>query len=89
MTASGLTWLWQGIALTLAMSAALRLLPRLNAATRYWMWWCTLGAVGALGWVSDTTGLKSCATGGTGLSRVRLARPNRFSCFMFQRRRTR
>jgi beta-lactamase regulating signal transducer with metallopeptidase domain len=41
--------LWQGFALTLAMSAVIRLLPRANAATRYWMWWGTLGALGALG----------------------------------------
>ena len=49
MTAWWLTWLWQGIALTFAVSAALRLLPRLNAASRYCIWWCTLGAVGAIG----------------------------------------
>ncbi len=35
MTAWLLTWLWQGLALTLVMSGAFRLLPRLNAATRY------------------------------------------------------
>ena len=49
MTAWWLTWLWQGIALTLAVSAAFQLMPRVNAATRYWIWWCTLGAVGAIG----------------------------------------
>ena len=49
MSAWWLTWLWQGLALALATGAAFRLLPRVNAATRYWIWWITLGTIGSLG----------------------------------------
>jgi beta-lactamase regulating signal transducer with metallopeptidase domain len=41
-------WLWQGVALTLAVALLLRLPSRLSAATRHVVWWGTLGAVLAL-----------------------------------------
>jgi beta-lactamase regulating signal transducer with metallopeptidase domain len=50
LTAWLLTWVWQGLALTLAVSVAFRMWPRLNAATRHWVWWLTLAALGSLGW---------------------------------------
>jgi beta-lactamase regulating signal transducer with metallopeptidase domain len=49
VTAWLLTWLWQGLALTLAVSVAFRMVPRLNAATRYGIWWLTVAALGSLG----------------------------------------
>jgi beta-lactamase regulating signal transducer with metallopeptidase domain len=49
MTAWYLTWLWQGTALTLLTAAAVRIVPRLNAATRYWIWWGALAGVAWLG----------------------------------------
>jgi beta-lactamase regulating signal transducer with metallopeptidase domain len=43
---SGLvTWLWQGVVLVAASAGIVRVLPRLNAATRYAIWWLTLGLV--------------------------------------------
>jgi len=61
MTAWWLTWVWQGLALALATDGALRLLPRVNAATRYWIWWIALGVTAVLGWWPFAeTGLKSC-----------------------------
>jgi beta-lactamase regulating signal transducer with metallopeptidase domain len=50
LTAWLLTWVWQGLALTLAVSVAFRMWPRSNAATRHWVWWLTLAALGSLGW---------------------------------------
>ena len=50
MTASLLTWLWQGVALAVVLSIALHLLPRVNAATRYMLWWGAFAALIALGW---------------------------------------
>ena len=52
MTAWLLTWLWQGVALAVSLSIALRLLPRVNAATRYVLWWGAFGALIFLGWQS-------------------------------------
>jgi beta-lactamase regulating signal transducer with metallopeptidase domain len=49
MTAWYLSWLWQGTALTLLMLGAGRIAPRLNAATRYWIWWGALAGVVWLG----------------------------------------
>jgi beta-lactamase regulating signal transducer with metallopeptidase domain len=37
--------LWQGIALTAIVSLSLRVIPRLNAATRYAVWWVTIAAL--------------------------------------------
>ena len=42
------TWLWQGLALAWIMAAAVRAMPRLNAATRHAIWWLALGAVLAI-----------------------------------------
>jgi beta-lactamase regulating signal transducer with metallopeptidase domain len=49
MTAWYLGWLWQGVALTLMTLGAFRIAPRLNAATRYWIWWGALAGVVWLG----------------------------------------
>jgi beta-lactamase regulating signal transducer with metallopeptidase domain len=48
MTAWLLSWLWQGMAVVVAVSAGFRLVPRINAATRYLIWW---GALIALAWL--------------------------------------
>lgn len=41
-------WLWQGTLLAVALAAVLRYLPRVNAATRYVLWWLALAVVFAL-----------------------------------------
>jgi beta-lactamase regulating signal transducer with metallopeptidase domain len=43
-------WLWQGTVLALGVSAALKLLPRVNASTRYLIWWCASAVLVWLGW---------------------------------------
>ncbi len=43
-----LSWLWQGTALVLLVSGALRLAPAVCAATRYAIWWGTLLVVLAM-----------------------------------------
>ncbi|MCM3878808.1 MAG: M56 family metallopeptidase [Vicinamibacterales bacterium] len=53
MTGWLIAWLWQGTALVLGISAALRLLPRVNAATRYLIWWGAVGVLAWLGWSSS------------------------------------
>jgi beta-lactamase regulating signal transducer with metallopeptidase domain len=53
MTAWLLTWLWQGIAVAAGVSIAFRLLPRVNAATRYAIWWTALVALVWVGWPSN------------------------------------
>jgi len=53
MTAWLLTWLWQGVALVIGLSVILNFLPRVNAATRYVIWWVALGVVVWLGWQSS------------------------------------
>ena len=45
MTAWFVTCLWQGTAVAIAVSISLRMLPRVNAATRYVIWWGALIAV--------------------------------------------
>jgi beta-lactamase regulating signal transducer with metallopeptidase domain len=52
MTAWLLTWFWQGVALAVSLSLALHLLPRVNAATRYVLWWGAFAALIFLGWQS-------------------------------------
>ncbi len=52
MTVWLLTWLWEGVALTLAV-ACLSKAERLNAATRHLIWWSALGAVIWLGYISS------------------------------------
>jgi hypothetical protein len=42
------TWLWQGLAIAWITAAAVRVMPRLNAATRHAVWWLALAAVLAL-----------------------------------------
>jgi beta-lactamase regulating signal transducer with metallopeptidase domain len=42
------TWLWQGLALAWVTAAAVRAMPRLNAATRHAVWWLALAAVLAI-----------------------------------------
>ena len=42
------TWLWQGLAIAWITAAAVRSMPRLNAATRDAIWWLALGAVLAI-----------------------------------------
>jgi bla regulator protein blaR1 len=39
------TWLWQGLIIAWMVAAAIRVLPRLNAATRHAIWWSALAAV--------------------------------------------
>ena len=41
-------WLWQGTLLAVALATVLRHLPRVNAATRYVLWWLALAVVFAL-----------------------------------------
>lgn len=41
-------WVWQGTALAGAVAIALRCAPRVNASTRYAVWWLTLAAALAL-----------------------------------------
>ena len=66
MTAWLLTWLWQGSALAVSVTVALRCVPRLNASTRHLIWCGALAAVAWLGWASSPylaeTALKGCAT---------------------------
>jgi beta-lactamase regulating signal transducer with metallopeptidase domain len=50
MTSWLIAWLWQGTALALGISASFRLLPRVNATTRYLIWWCAAGVLAWLGW---------------------------------------
>lgn len=40
-----LQWLWQGSLLAVGLAGALRLAPRVNAATRYALWWLAFAAV--------------------------------------------
>ena len=42
------TWLWQGLAIAWFTAAAVRAMPRLNAATRHAVWWLALAAVLAI-----------------------------------------
>ena len=42
------TWLWQGLAIAWITAAAVRAMPRLNAATRHAVWWLALFAVLAI-----------------------------------------
>jgi beta-lactamase regulating signal transducer with metallopeptidase domain len=42
------TWLWQGLAIAWITAAAVRAMPRLNAATRHAIWWLALSAVLAI-----------------------------------------
>jgi beta-lactamase regulating signal transducer with metallopeptidase domain len=42
------TWLWQGLAIAWITAAAVRAMPRLNAATRHAIWWLALAAVMAI-----------------------------------------
>jgi beta-lactamase regulating signal transducer with metallopeptidase domain len=57
------TWLWQGVAIAWITAAAVRAMPRLNAATRDVIWWLALAAVLALpiahGLATITTGTPS------------------------------
>jgi beta-lactamase regulating signal transducer with metallopeptidase domain len=39
------TWLWQGLAIAWITAAAVRAMPRLNAATRHAVWWFAITAV--------------------------------------------
>ena len=54
------TWLWQGLAIAWITAAAVRVMPRLNAATRHAVWWLALAAVLAIpvahGLAAITTG---------------------------------
>ena len=55
------TWLWQGLAVAWITAAAVRAMPRLNAATRHAVWWLALGAVLA---IPAVHGLVAIATDG-------------------------
>jgi len=61
MTAWLLTWLWQGVALVGALWLVLRFLPRVNAATRYLLWWGAFAALIALGYGTLPAGRASGA----------------------------
>ena len=54
------TWPWQGLAIAWMTAAAVRTMPRLNAATRHAVWWLALAAVLSLpvahGLAAITTG---------------------------------
>ena len=63
MTAWLLTWLWQGLALTAVVAAALRCTPRLNAATKHLIWGAALVALCWLGWASSPYGGLTPGTG--------------------------
>jgi beta-lactamase regulating signal transducer with metallopeptidase domain len=52
MTAWLLTWLWQGVALTLSVGLLLKTL-RLNASTRHLTWWAALAANAWLGYTTS------------------------------------
>ena len=56
MTAWLLTWVWQGLALTLGVAIALRCVRRPNAATRYLVWLASLAALAWLGWTGSPHG---------------------------------
>jgi beta-lactamase regulating signal transducer with metallopeptidase domain len=49
MIASWLGWLSQGLVLALALGAALRLVPRVNAITRCALWWFLLVMIAVMG----------------------------------------
>jgi len=59
MTAWLLTWVWQGMALALGVSLALRCVRRLNAATRHIIWFASLAALAWLGWAGSPHGIPS------------------------------
>ncbi|HET9469215.1 MAG TPA: M56 family metallopeptidase, partial [Vicinamibacterales bacterium] len=52
MTAWLLTWVWHGAALVAVVAVMLQLVPRLNAATRYAIWFGVLVAIAWPGWMS-------------------------------------
>ena len=52
MTVWLLTWLWEGVALTLAVACVSKA-GRINAATRHLIWWSALGAIIWLGYMSS------------------------------------
>lgn len=54
------TWLWQGLAIAWITAAAVRAMPRLNAATRHAVWWLALAAVLA---IPVAHGLATISTG--------------------------
>ena len=54
------TWLWQGLVIAWITAAAVRAMPRLNAATRHAIWWLALAAVLA---IPVAHGLAAIATG--------------------------
>ena len=54
------TWLWQGLAIAWITAAAVRAMPRLNAATRHAVWWLALAAVLA---IPIAHGLAAISTG--------------------------
>jgi beta-lactamase regulating signal transducer with metallopeptidase domain len=54
------TWLWQGLAIAWITAAAVRTMPRLNAATRHAVWWLALAAVLA---IPVAHGLATISTG--------------------------
>ena len=67
-----LTWVWQGIAVTLLAAAFVRIGTRKNAVTRYLVWWIALIGVGLLAvvpwvWLSvdSTTALATVGPSGT------------------------
>lgn len=61
MTASLLTWLWQGMALALSLSVLLHFLPRVNASTRCVIWWGAMAALVWLGWQAAPGGLSAAS----------------------------
>jgi beta-lactamase regulating signal transducer with metallopeptidase domain len=50
MTSWMVAWLWQGCLLTIAVSAGFRLFWKMDASTRYVIWWGTFAALAWLGW---------------------------------------
>ena len=53
MTAWLLAWMWQGLALALGVTVAVRYVRGLNASTRHLIWFGALIALGWLGWAGS------------------------------------
>src|SRR5262245_11470288 len=53
MTAWLLAWVWQGLAVALGVTVVVRYVRGINAATRHFIWFGSLIALGWLGWVGS------------------------------------
>ena len=62
------TWLWQGLAIAWITAAAVRTMPRLNAATRHAVWWLALAAVLAIPIAHGLAAITTSAPSAPGLA---------------------